>query len=384
MPNAAVMNSSGGTAQTTAGRGQAQAPAAVKPFYRASMEHRESAGIDITKTMTTSDQDLGSFSIPAYGYLRSLVVVVTVTGGVAGTAFQPDAPFNILKNILISEPNGATIAQFNSGYDLMLANKYGGYRPVPTGDLRADPYYTAVLPNATFIARIPLETRGRDGLGALPNQNAAATFQLRATIAGSGTVYTSTPTTQPNVRIRVYAEEFDQPALSSDGSANQTTPPAMNTTQYWSPQIFPVNAGANTIRLTRVGNYLRNLVFVYRDATGARVTMASNNWPDIAQLFYDTRPFDTIQADVWRKTMFERYQYGGRGFAANAAVGLDDGCFSYDFCHEFDGSVGYELNDGWLPTLSSTRLELQGTFGVAGTLTVLTNDVSVAGNVFIG
>jgi hypothetical protein len=101
------------------------------------------------------------------------------------------------------------------------------------------------------------------------------------------------------------------------------------------------------------------------------------------QAYLDTRPFDTIQADQWRNQIFERYGYGGRGLALNGPIGLDDGIFPYDLCHEFDGQVGMELNDGWMPTLSSTRLEIQGTFGVAGTLTVLTNDISVAGNVFM-
>lgn len=380
MPNPAQLTA-GGTTQSTEGRGNSQAPAIVKPFYRASMEHRESAGYDQTKTMTTSDQDLGSIPIPAYGYLRSLIIQVTVSGGVAGT-FAADAPFNILKNIVIQEPNGATIFQANSGYDAYLIDKYGGYRS--NNDPRAFPSFTTSVPNTTFQIRLPLELRNRDGLGALPNQNSAAAFQLRLTLAASTTAYSVAPTTLPSVRIRVFSEEYDQPAISSDGTPNQTTPPAMNTTQYWSPQIFPVNVNANTIRLTRVGNYIRNLIFVYRDAAGARVLNTTLNWPDLVQLYLDTRPVDTIQREQWQNQVYERYSYGGRGLAVNGPLGLDDGVFPYDFCHEFDGQVGMELNDGWLPTLSSTRLEVQGSnFAVAGTLTVLTNDVSVAGNVFM-
>jgi hypothetical protein len=191
---------------------------------------------------------------------------------------------------------------------------------------------------------------------------------------------TPPPTTLPNVRVRVISEEWDQPAISSDGTANMTTPPAMNTTQFYTKQIYPVVAGQNTIRLTRVGNYIRNLFFVYRDTTNARVLNSTNNWATPAQLFYDTRPIDTVVDVIWRKTLKERYGYFG---AVEAAGGLDNGAYIYDFCHEFDGSVGYELNDLWLPTLSSTRLEIQGSFGVAGTLEVITNDVAIAGNVFL-
>lgn len=385
MPTGATMNTTGGTAQTTSGKGQSQAPAIVKPFVRASLEHRESAGLDVTRAITASDQDLGSLPIPAYGYIRSLLLVVTVSGGAGTAVFSPDAPFNFLKNIVIQEPNGATIAQFNSGYDLFVANKYGGYRA--NNDPRSHPSFATNVAggSATFILRIPLELRLRDALGALPNQNSAAAFQFRATIAASTQAYTTPPpTTLPNIRVRAYAEEWDQPSVSSDGTANATTPPAMNTTQYWSSQVFPIVSGQNMIRLTRVGNYIRNLGFIYRDNAGARILNSTNAWPDQAQLFYDTRPIDTIQQDIWRGQVWERYGYGGQGRANNAFAGLDDGVYPYDFCHEFDGQVGMELNDGWLPTLSSTRLELQGQFATAGTLTVLTNDVSVAGNVFIG
>src|SRR3546814_6646853 len=63
---------------------------------------------------------------------------------------------------------------------------------------------------------------------------------------------------------------------------------------------------------------------------------------------------------------FERTGYGavvGAGTTANETPGgLDNGVRSYDFCHEFDGTIGHENRDLWLPTLGSTRLELQGSF----------------------
>lgn len=376
-------STSGGTAQGTHPTNAQQSQAVIaKSFVRASMEHRESAGIDRTVTISASDQDLGSFPIPAYGYLRSLMLLVTVSGGAGTAVYQADAPWSILKNIVVSEPNGATIAQFNSGYDLYVVNKYGGFRAY--NDPKGMPDYSLLTAggNFTFAVRIPLELRGRDGLGSLPNQNAAAAFQLRVTVAGTATVYsTAPPTTLPNVRLQVFSEEWDQPSISSDGTSNMTTPPAMNTTQFHTKQVYPIVAGQNTVRLTRVGNYIRNLYFIYRDTGNARITNASGNFPPLTQLFYDTRPVDTVQSNIWRKTLFERYGYGQA--TVETYNGLDNGVYPYDFAHEFDGAVGYELNDLWLPTLSSTRLEFQGSFGVAGTLEVITNDVAVAGNVFI-
>jgi len=381
----------GGTRQTTDGRQAGQAAVAVTPFIRASQEHRESAGIDVSRALTTATQDLGAFPIPAYGYLRSLLLYVTATGG-AGTSvtLNEDGPFNVLQNVIVQEPNGATIVQFNSGYDCYLANKYGGYRYC--NDPRRGPAYTVAVGsnmNFTFIMRIPLEIDNRDALGSLPNQNAAATFVLRMTLAAVGTVFGGTLTTPPTVRIRVLAEEWDQPETASDGAPNQTTPPAMNTTQYWSVQQFPVNAGNLNIRLTRMGNYLRNLIFVYRATSDGTRGTADTQWPDPATLYWDTRPLDaSIYRQQWQHTIYERYGYsnvaqGGGALASNTADSLDPGVFPYDFCHEFKGQVGFENRDLWLPTLGSTRLEIGGQWGVAGTLYVLTNDVSVAGNVWL-
>jgi hypothetical protein len=388
MPTAATMTA-GGTQQQRRGQQGAQVMPTV-PFIRASAEHREPAGIDVSRAMTAADQDLGVFDIPAYGYVRSILLVVQATGG-AGTSVTAaeDGPFNALKSIALTEPNGAVIAQFNSGYDCYLANKWGGYRDSRGSDFRASPTFSAVAGatgNYTYLLRIPVELNLRDGLGSLPNQNAAATFKLRLTLAGSAQVYGTVPTTLPTVRVRAYLEAWDQPETQSAGQVNQITPPAMNTTQFWSSQVYNVNAGSQTIRLTRVGNYLRDLIFVLRRGGTSRAN-GDADMPDPTTLYLDTRPLDIIERNNWKHQMFERTGFGGSVGATvpanDTAGGLDNGVFVYDFAHEFDGTIGHENRDLWLPTLGSTRLEIQGTFANAGTLTVLTNDVAIAGSVFI-
>lgn len=380
----------GGTHQSTQKRASGQSVMPTVPFIRASAEHREPAGIDVTRAMTAADQDLGVFDIPAYGYVRSLLVVVQATGG-TGTSVTAaeDGPFNALKNIALTEPNGAVLEQFNSGYDCFLANKWGGYRHPLGTDFRQSPTFSAVgsaTGNFTFLLRIPIELNLRDSLGSLPNQNAAATFKLRLTLAASTSVYGTVPTTLPNVRVRVYTEAWDQPETQSAGQTNQITPPAMNTTQFWSTQVYNINGGAQTIRLTRVGNYVRNLIMEFRRAGTSRAN-GNSDWPDPLTLYLDTRPLDIIERNNFNHQMYERSGFGGTLGATTPANdqpgGLDNGVFVYDFCHEFDGGLGRENRDLWLPTLGSTRLELQGTFANAGTLTVLTNDVAIAGSVFI-
>ena len=401
MPTAATVQTAGGTQQGTGARrgntnGQQVMP--VVPFIRASAEHREPCGIDVTRQLLTSGaQDLGVFDIPAYGYVRSLVLVVTATGGTGTPVFAEDGPFSALQNVALTEPNGAVIAQFNSGYDLMLANKWGGYANVLGADPRMAPSTsTDATGNFSFVLRIPVELSGRDGLGSLPNQNAAATFKLRMTLAtgAAGTtaanLYSTVPTAQPTVRVVAYLEAWDQPEVSVAGMTNQVTPPAMNTTQFWSTQIFNVSAGQQTIRLTRVGNYVRNIIFTLRRAAGTRAN-GQSDFPDPSTLILDARPLDVVSKTLWLEQMYRRTGFGARaqGAATTAAVtadtagALDNGVFVYDFTHEFDQSLGQENRDLWLPTLGSTRLELQGSFANAGVLTVLTNDVAIAGTVFV-
>ena len=212
-----VATTAGGTAQTRKPSGNQQV-AAVVPFIRASAEHRESTGIDISRQLTTSDQDLGVFDIPAYGYVRSLFILVTASGGIGGApavVLTEDAPWTTLKNIALTEPNGATLSQFNSGYDCHLANKWGGYRDTVGADMKASPIFSAI--GATFASyaystRIPVELNLRDGLGALPNQNAAATFKLRMTLAKVADIVTGTlPSTLPTARAQRVAKNLVKP-----------------------------------------------------------------------------------------------------------------------------------------------------------------------------
>lgn len=355
------------------------APTSYVGFTRASGEHRESA-FDFQRQLTASDADLGVIDIPAYGWLRSLFIIVEATGGAgAGVTSHEDGPFTVLKSIMLSEPNGATIHSFDTGYDLYLANKYGGFRPAFGADARQSPIYSAPAAtsgNFRFGLRIPVEINGRDGLGSLANQNAAATFKLRLTMAALNQVYGVVPgTTAPTVRVRGYLEAWDQPEASVGGQANQLTPPAPDTTQFYSSQVYNVSAGQNTIGLKRVGNYIRNLTFIYRNAAGSRAAVASS-FADPTTIYLDTRPIDQVDQWSWRHQMYERTGFGT--VADNLPGGLDSSVWHYDFTHELNGELGAEFGDLWLPTQTSSRLEVSGNFASAGTLKVITNDVALS------
>jgi hypothetical protein len=139
-----------------------------------------------------------------------------------------------------------------------------------------------------------------------------------------------------------------------------------------------------------VGNYIRNLIVVMRRSAGTRVN-GQADFPDPIWLYLDARPLDNVSKSLWQETMYRRSGFGGRAqggaltaaLAADTAGAQDSGVFVYDFCHEFNGTIGQENRDLWLPTLGSTRLEFQGNWAQAGVMTVLTNDVAIAGSVFV-
>lgn len=380
MPTAATMGapaSSSGTQQAT------QAPTPMVPFIRGSGLHREIV-FDNNFTLAGNTVDVPPIDINAYGYMRSIVLLVTGTAGAGtGATTVEDGPWNAITNIQLQQPNGFPFFQVSSGYSLYLINKYGGYAGY--NDPKRDPNFLYTIgggtaPNLGFTLRIPVELNQRDALGVLPNKNAAAPFKLKFTMNTLANVFGGTPTT-PTLRVRVFLEAWDQPPAELNGQAVQVTPPAMNTIQYWTEQPITVAAGQFNARLTRMGNYLRMIIPVLRRNASTRAN-GDADFPDPVTILIDQRNQDYISKLIWQRDLWEKWGYGNLG-AADTVQARDNGVYPYDWCHEFDGTVGHENRDLWLPTIEATRFELSGSWGNAGVLTVLTNDVAPMGNVFI-
>lgn len=357
-----------------------KAPTLIVPFTRAAHEHVEPI-FDSSFLLGANTQLVGPFDIPAYGYLRHLIIQVNATGGVGGGAtvakFE-DAPWSIINEIVLNDVNGAPIVGPISGFDLFLANKYGGYAFLP--DPTQSPVFSDVVTGAgasgnfAFLFRVPIEISNRDALGALPNQAASSTYKCRITMANSAGVYTTAPaTTLPTVRFRVWMEAWTQPNPADlMGRPQQAQPPDTGTTQFWTKSPKIVNAGNQTVRLDRMGNLIRTMILVQRNATPVRST---TDFPDPLQLLWDGRVILNLGRDLIRHYMTERYGIG--------PALLETGVFVFDFTHDFDGHPGGELRDLWLPTTQASRVEMVGTFANAGTLTVLTNDVQPVGDIYV-
>ncbi len=329
------------------------------PFTRVAKEHTEAIAFDQSTVLTAAAQGPYSIEVPATGYFRSVLLLVDVTGGAGASVAAADAPWNVLDNITLTDAGGAPIIESITGYEAFLIAKWGGYAFSSDPALQAS-YSNTITTNGNFafVLRIPVEVGA--GVAALANMNAAQPYRLNYRVNASTSVYTTVPTTLPTVRVRAVLESWTQPA---DGSL----PPMFGATQLWSKQVYNINSGSNTTRLQRVGNTIRNLVLIHRDASGVR---SSAMMPDPVTLAFDQRQQHITPRPVRKQYATERF-----GFAS-----IDTGIDVIDYTHDWDGHPGgAELHDLWLVTSQATRLEIQGQYGSAGTLTVLTNDLIIPG-----
>lgn len=362
-----------------------KAPQVLVPFTKASREHTEGAFVDNTVSASSfggGPTQIGPFDIPAFGYMRSIDLLVTTDGnGVAGlnnAVSQADAPWNVIRSVVVKDVNGQPIAGPFTGYDLMLLNKWGGYSF--DGNPVRHPSFVDIDNDGefSFRLRIPVEIVSRNALGALANMNASSTYKLEITVADDADVYSTAPDTLPAVRFRTYLEAWAPPsAQDARGNPQETEPRGLGTTQYWSKATYTTSVGSNTLRLARVGNLIRTLIFVVRDDNNAR---EGADAPDPIQIHLDGRIIHNEAALIRRDFMAERYGYE---LAPVTTADDDEGVFVYDFSHDFDGKPGGELGDLWLPTVQSTRFEFVGSISnTAGTLDVLTNDIAPVGALF--
>lgn len=352
-------------------------PAAPRlaPFTRGAMKHREPF-LDVAATATANGSTISSLDVPSFGYLRGIWIKVDATGGTGSAAVvKEDAPFSALSNIVLSDVNGAQIVGPIDGYDLFIMNLVGGY-------LGSDPRQTASYAavgtdgNFKFLLWLPVEISERDALGAMANQNASSTYKFSATYGVTTNIYSTNPTAIPSVRVRLWLDAWSQPAPTDlQGNPQAEVPPAFGTTQFWTRAQFNLNSGDQTVRLTRVGNIIRSLIFVFRTTAPARST---TNFPDPARIQLEGRIVENIGRDLWRFLGYEQAQMiSAEGDATNP---YPTGVLAYNFDTDLAGKSGNEMRDLWLPTSQATRLELVGNFGAAGTLTVITNDVAPAGD----
>lgn len=344
------------------GNGGRPAMVAALPFTVGSHEHVEGPAYQTTVTLGTGAQALAPIDVPAYGYFRSLFIEVVCAGGSTGT-IAADGPWSLFSSISLQDVNGANIINPVDGYSLYLMNLFGGY--AFNNNQANYPWYVGSAPNPVFGVRVPVEIIARDGLGALANQNSAATYKLNLTVAGTAAIFSANPTGTLTATIRVWYEGWTIPAAQSmRGEPQSQTPPLLDTGQSWSnTNQRTVVVGDNTLGVTRVGNYIRLLVGVCRTVAGAR---SDTVLPDPIQLNWDGNQIWKSNQNYMKASVFEKL---------SGAVTFPAGVFVFPFNHQFIGRMGNETPDLWMPTTQSTRLDIVGTCAAAGTWQYLVNDV---------
>lgn len=372
---------------------RAQAPGAGVSFIRGSGEGRYVFEVQSGITLGAA-QDIGPIDVKAYDYMRSLLLYVQATGG-GGTAavFSSDGPFNALSYVRVKQPNGQTMYSVSSGYHAAMIHKYGMVRPSPQCDPRANlggataQYTTATSGNFSFVLRIPFELDLRDALGSLPNKDAAAPFTLEIGVNSTSTLYATNPTTVPSLKITPVLEAYDQPPESLDGKPVETVPPNMNTLQRWTEQSITMVSGAFDARVRKLGNYVRELIFITKNSSSVRQS-AANGWSDPMQIVLDEDVKDNVPLWLWQQDIGEIWGYGNGGFGGtgaglDTAGGQDTGVFPYQYCADRDNPWIEDVAK-YLPTIESEDYLLRGqSWGSSvGKLVVLKCEVLPRGDIF--
>jgi hypothetical protein len=369
-----------------------QGPSSIVPFVRGSGKGKYKFFSKAGLTLTTATQDLGPIDVKAYDYMRSILITVasTANGGATGTA-AADAPFNILTNMAVKQPNGQTMYQVSSGYHAAMIQKYGYARAYT--DPRADPNFVVNGSQATFAIRIPFELDLRDALGALPNKDAAAPFTLEMTLNTLTNVFGSGQGTSPTFTVEAWLEAYDQPPTQLNGQPVQTTPPNMNTLQRWTEQNITMSTGQFDARVRKLGNYVRALIPIMKNSSNARIV--TNGWADPVQIVLDEDVKDNISQADWSRRIWEIYNYGGiqsgtaatLGTASSIAIqidspgGADTGVWPLQYF--MDGRDITENVNFYLPTIESEDYLLRGSWGSSvSKLVTLICEVLPQGDIF--
>lgn len=389
-PSAVAAPQGASTAQApTAAAATTPSAARVVPFLRGSGRGEYKFFSKTGLTLTSATQDLGPIDVKAYDYMRSIRIDVTTTSaGTAGTGgtLAADGPFNVITNLSVTQPNGQTMYQVSSGYNAAMIQKYGYYKAF--GDPRQDPNFafagaTTAAPTFTFSIRIPFEIDARDGLGALPNKDAAAPFQLAITLNTLANVITAGTGTTPTFKVEAFLEAYDQPPTLLGGAPVQTTPPNLNTLMRWTEQNITISAGQFDARVRKLGNYIRQFIFI---ALAANVR-SDTGWPDPLSIVLDEDVKDNITLAGWKRRVWEHYGFGAGGATIDACgtgqiSGRDTGVFPYGYFNDGQNS-GMENSNLYLPTIESEDYLLRGSWGGSlDKLRVLCCEVLPQGDIF--
>lgn len=199
--------------------------------------------------------------------------------------------------------------------------------------------------------------------------------------------------TSPTFTVEAWLEAYDQPPTILNGQPVQTTPPNMNTLQRWTEQNITMSTGQFDARVRKLGNYIRLLIPIMRNSSGARIV--TNGWADPLQIVLDEDVKDNISQADYSRRLWEVYGYGGilpgtattLGTASTGAIaldssgGLDTGVWPIQYFNDTRDPA--ENVNFYLPTIESEDYLLRGSWGSAvSKLVTLVCEVLPQGSIF--
>jgi hypothetical protein len=352
-----------GTGTTSAPASAAQA---ARPFCQAAQFGVEQGVVfgGAATLQSVNTQTYQPTPVPATGYIRRIRLTTVLTAGTAGTfTAGGDAPFNFFNLVRLAEPNAAPIVEL-TGYNLLLADLFGGY--AGWDDPRQDWDFVGTSPNINIEPYVPVEL-DMTGMGALSNLSNASAFRLTMIAEAAGNIYSANPAPFPAFTVTPHVDYWSLPnAYDQNGNPQATAPPYPGTIQLWSQiQNLSLATGNNRTSLNRMGNQLRTVIMVTRIA-GLR---SETPFPNPAQFRWDDINLRIESPQSLRKWMKE--------FIITTSA-RDVGVYTYPYSNGITREVGGNGVSSFLPTVTATRYELSGSSGGAGTLDWVINDVSSA------
>lgn len=356
---------------------QESAAPVLVPFIRASTDHVEQGATQTLASAAWLAAANQVFNVPSYGFLAEEILTMTGSGGSGTTtvAAAADSPWNLFSQVLFKDANGTPIIQLD-GYAAYLARLLGGYKPgrPDQSTFGFSAIVTGANASGNFKFKLELEQMfGPEGWGLLPNMDGSAIYTVALTYNAPTVFYSTAPTNVPNITGLIEAGCRSRPAsTNSYGQPVQVDPPAKGTVSYWTSQTFSVVNGQNTLQLNRVGNVIRNHILVFRDASGVRATADSGGTtPTSITMKKDAGILFTANVDTLRQRNYEAFLFD-----------VPAGVIALPYTTDPDGVPGHEFGDSYLPTATSTNLQLLFNSTAAGTLQVITNDIVIAGSLY--
>lgn len=352
---------------------QARNAAPSRRPFRAGVQSMEDAQYSNSYQLTASTHDMPDYALNGDGFLRRILLSINaITSGNAATvSFSQNGPFNCIDTIQFLDTGQRVIFGPFDGYTMFVINKFGGY--FNQNDPRADVVYTATTGaggtggSFNFILWIPLELAQRDGLGSLVNKNTAVPFRVKIRLSASTTPYGTAPTTAPTVTVMMTQDNWWEPEdADPKGHPLAKQPPAVNTTQFWASNNYPVNSGSvpGQQLSTGLGYPMRNIIFVLVDSTGSRAN-GNASWPNPTTFTVEKNQLFQRYTNQWQSRMSKAFDYTTT--TADTAKGLENGVFTVWFDDDFGLQPGDELRNGYLITRGGQNMQYTGTIGSTGT-----------------